>query len=126
MFRKEINNFTGFIATYEDGSSVTEKENFFSKKRGKNCKTNWLDVDQSRLFKLELYWKGIPSASIDKNSYPEITEGDWYFTHTGYMDLHNREIKVLKRNIGFKADGLLTIFSVSESDGVLKVDTRAA
>lgn len=126
MYQKDINNFTGFIATYTDGSTVKEKENFFSKKRSKKSVTNWLDIDKSKLTKLELYWKGVPSACIDKLDHPLISPDDWYFTHTGYMDIHDHNIKVLSRNIGFKEEGLLTIMSVNEADGTLKVNTRAS
>jgi len=126
MHQKDVNNFTGFLATYLNGSTIKQKENFYSKKRDKKSKTNWLGVDKEKLVKLELYWKGVPIASIDKEEHPNINPEDWYFTHTGYMDINNRDIKILSRNIGFKKDGLLTIFSVSEKEGILKVSTRAA
>jgi hypothetical protein len=126
MYQKDVSNFTGFIATYCDGSVVKEKENFYSKKRNKQSKTNWLDIDKEKLVKLELYWKGVPSVSIDKEEHPYLSPEDWYFTHTGYMDIQDRNIKVLSRNIGFKKDGLLTIFSVNEDNGFVKVETRAS
>ena len=125
MRQNENRNFTGFIATYEDGSTVEQKENFFSKKQNKKCKTNWLDIDKGKLVKLELFWKGVPSASISKEDHPYISPDDWFFSHTGYMDIHSRNIKVLDRNIGFKKDGILTVFSVHEDNGFVKVDTRA-
>lgn len=126
MYQNVEANFTGFIATYESGDIVKQKENFFSKKRGKRCRTNWLDIDKEKLVRLELFWKGCPIVHLSKDEHPEISPEDWYFTHTGYMDIHDRTIKVLNRNIGFKKDGLLTIFSVSEAEGTLKVTTRAA
>ena len=125
MYQRDVNNFTGFVATYDDGTTVNQKENFFSKKRNKQSRTNWLDIDKEKLVKLELFWKGVPSACIDKKEHPYLSPDDWYFTHTGYMDIEDHKIVVLSRNIGFRKDGLLTIFSVVEDNGFVKVETRA-
>jgi len=126
MYQKEVNNFTGFLATYDSGTVVKEIENFFSSKRNSKSRTNWLDVDKSKLVRLELYWKGIPTISIDKSDHPHLTPEDWFFSHTGYMDIHERDISILSRNIGFKKDGLINVFSVMEKDGLVRTSTREA
>ena len=126
MSQKENSNFTGFKATYQDGSTIVEKENFFSKKLGKKCMTNWAEIDKENLKRIELYWKGIPTAAIDKADYPNLLASDWYFFHTGFMDISDRKIKTQSRCIGYKEDGIVTIFSIDEGSGVLKVTTRAA
>jgi hypothetical protein len=119
------NNFTGFIATYFDGTVVEERLNVSGNKLERKCRTNWYEVDKEKLKKLELYWVGTLRASIDKEDHPTLSHDDWYFSHTGYMDMKDRKVKVLTRNIGYKENGLLTILSVDEESGTLKVDTRA-
>lgn len=120
MYQSVNSNFTGFKVTYPDGSFVLESPD--NSVKGK--RTNWHTVDTDRIETLELFWGGISIVSIDKKDHPEVSGDDWFFSHTGYTDIDSRDITVVSRNIGFREDGALTVFSVDENDGTLRVDVR--
>jgi len=131
MRRKE-NNFTGFIAHYNNGTSIKEKENFFSKKLNKQCATNWAEINKEKLISMELYWKGEFKAKIlkipekkDDVPYTILNPDQWFFSHSGYMDMNTRTIKVVSRNIGYVYNGIIYITSVNENVGNIRIHSRA-
>ena len=129
MYQREkpINKpFTGFVACYDDGKRIQERENFFSDKLNKQCSTNWAEICREKLSSMELLWNGISKIKIDKINYPHIKPSDWYFSQTGYMDLISKNIVVVSRNIGYRKDGILNIFYVEENTGIVKSAQRAA
>ena len=125
MLQRELHrNFTGFIAYYEDGKSVKEKENYFSKTLKKNCATNWAEINKEKLVALELFWRGQSIIKIDKSEHPEITPNDWFFTQSAIFEMKNRKLTILSRNIGYKKGNILQIFSVEETSGRLTSHVR--
>jgi len=118
-------SFTGFIAYYDDGRKLREKENY-TDSNGKNHATNWFEIKKDKLVALELLWRGESKISIAKDEYPFIKADDWFFSQLGYQDMSNREIKVIARNIGYVKDGILQIFTVDEDNGNLRISTRDA
>lgn len=117
--------FTGFVATYDSSRVIYEKENYFSKKLNKQCATNWQEIDKSKLTELNLLWNGEVKASITLDEFDHIKPEDWYFSHSGYFDMGSNKIVVVSRNIGYRKDGVLNIFSVAEDTGILKIQMRA-
>jgi len=118
--------FSGFVAVYDDGTRVPERENYHSEKLRKKMATNWLEIDKARLVSLELFWRGRKMSSISKLDHPDITPTDWFFSHTGCLDISTHAIHVVARNIGYKdKSGLTNIISVSDSEGTMKGYTRA-
>lgn len=130
--QKENDNFSGFIAVYQNGKEVREKENYFSKKLDKKCATNWSEINKDKLVALRILWHGQEKMVIDKYPknkearYKELEPGDWFFSQSGIFDLSTHSIKVISRNIGFKKDGMYTIYSVEEDTGILKISYRKA
>lgn len=122
MLRKEV-KFTGFIAYYGPKKSVKEKENFINKD-GVAKATNWYEIDKDKLTALELVWKDEPKITIDKKDYPHIQPNDWFFTQTAYFDMQKQETVVISRNIGFKKDGYIQVYTVEENTGILKSSMR--
>jgi len=118
--------FSGFVAIYDDGTRVLERENYHSEKLRKKMATNWLEIDRARLASLELYWRGQMMSSIGKADHPDISPPDWFFSHTGCLDVSTHSIRVVARNIGYKdGSGLTNIISVNEVDGTMKGYARA-
>jgi hypothetical protein len=135
MSLKELKNpkpFSGFVAYYDDGTIIKEREDFFSKKLTKKCSTNWAEIDRERLVKLELLWndesKGFISKIPSENSFNNCTINpqDWFFSQKGYFDLGGKKIIVVARNIGYVNSGILHIFSVVELTGFVQVSHRQA
>jgi len=119
------NSFTGFIATYENGTTVLEKEDYHSEKLRRKMATSWPEIDRAKLQKLELYWHGSKITSLSKSDIPGMTAEAWFFSQTGYMDVSARRLVVVSRNIGYRGqDGLLYVSSVKESDGSLHGSVR--
>jgi len=128
MPQREVksNKFSGFIAYYDNGKVVKEKELFYSTILKRNLATNWAEIKKERLNKLELHWNGNFKVSVSKEEFPFINPEDWFFSHSGAMDLKNRKVQVVSRNIGYKKDGILQIFSVYEVTGIVRIHSRAA
>jgi hypothetical protein len=126
MLLKEDIKFTGFRAYYSKEIFVKEKENYFSKKLKKNCATNWAEIDKTRLVALELLWHGQSKIKIDKKEYPHIKSEDWFFTHSGIYNMKNRSITIISRNIGFKKDNIIQVYSVEEETGILRSSVRGS
>lgn len=132
MPRKE-DKFTGFIAHYDGGRVIKEKENFFSKKLNKKCATNWAEINKKKLKTLELSWKGIIKARIDRDPanksdapYKHLTPDQWFFSQSGFLDLSTKKVVVVSRNIGYVLDGIIHITSVNEDNGLIRIHNRAA
>jgi hypothetical protein len=119
-------SFTGFVATYEDGTSVLEREGYHSEKLRRPMATSWPEIDRARLTSLDLYWHGEKKATVSKSEQPHLDADGWFFSQTGYMDVSSHTILVIARNIGYRGrDGLLYVTSIRESDGALKGSVRA-
>lgn len=118
------NNFTGFIAHYGDKKTVHQKENYIDKKTGQKKATNWSEIDKTKLTALELVWRGESKIKIDKRDYPHIGPDDWFFTHTANFDMAKQRVAVVGRNIGYKKDGVLQVYTVVEETGILKSSIR--
>lgn len=127
---KSKKSFTGFIAYYEHGKTVKERENYFSKKLNKECATNWCEIDKNKLIALELVWRGSSKVKIDKvpsdKSHHPLSPEDWFFSQNGYFDLGSKSITVVARNIGYKENGIIAIFKVEEENGIIQISSRAA
>ena len=121
---KELNQYTGFIAYYDNNIIVKEKENYFSKKLKKKCATNWAEIDKNRLVALELLWHGQSKIKISREEHPHIKSDDWFFTHSGMFNMKNRNVTVISRNIGFKKDNIIQVYSVEEETGILRSSAR--
>lgn len=126
---KRNNNVTGFVVTYEDGTKIIEKENYFSKKLNKKCATNWAEIDKSKIASLQIYWRGELMETIQKSPSDthtnELEANDWFFSHKGYMDMASRSVKIISRNIGFIENNILHITSIMEDTGEIIRSTRA-
>ena len=122
--------FTGFLITYESGSKIYEKENYFSKKLNKKCATNWAEIDKSKISSLELLWNGESKAIIHKKASDVHTKdlgaSDWYFSHKAYLNMGDRKVVIISRNIGYIEDNILHITSVQEKTGEISMSVRAA
>lgn len=119
---QNTSNFTGFIVTYENGSKIYEKNDYFSKMLNKKCATNWAEIDKSKIASLELHWEGVCKATINKAPSPdthsnELTAKDWFFSHRGYLDMGVRKVVILSRNIGYVENGILYLISVIQKTG---------
>lgn len=129
MPRKPKESFTGFVAHYENGRKLYEKENYFSKKLNKKCATNWAEIDKSRLVKLELFWNGDLKAAVSKKPLKgkplELSASDWFFSQKGYIDMGTKKMLVIARNIGYIEDGIAHITSVVEQTGIIQKYSRA-
>lgn len=123
MPQKE-NKFTGFRAYYNNNIIVKEKENYFSKKLQKNCATNWAEIDKNRLVTLELLWHGQTKIKIDMKEHPHIKPEDWFFTHSGLYNMKSRSKTIIARNIGFKKNNIIQVYSVEEETGILRSSVR--
>lgn len=127
---KVKDSFTGFVAHYENGRQLYEKENYFSKKLNKKCATNWAEIDKSRLVKLELFWNGTLKAGISKKPFKdkpfELSPSDWFFSQKGYIDMGTKKMLVIARNIGYIHEGVIHITSVVEKTGIIQKHSRAA
>jgi hypothetical protein len=127
MLQKELkNNFTGFIAHYNNGKSVKEKEDYFSKLLKKVCATNWAEVDKEKLVALELVWKNQSKININIKDYPHIKPSDWFFTQTAFFEMKSRKTVIISRNIGYKKDNITQVYSVEESNGKLVSSVRGS
>jgi hypothetical protein len=126
---KRNNNVTGFVVTYEDGTKIIEKENYFSKKLNKKCATNWAEIDKSKIASLQIYWRGELMETIQKSPSDthtnQLEANDWFFSHKGYMDMASRSVKIISRNIGFIENNILHITSIMEDTGEIIRSTRA-
>jgi hypothetical protein len=118
-------SFTGFVATYEDGTTSVEREGYHSEKTRRLMATSWPEVDLDRLVQVDLYWHGLKRASVCKSEHPHMGPQNWFFSQTGYMDIQRHSVVVMARNLGYRGkDGLLYITSVRESDGAIKGSVR--
>ena len=129
----KLKAFTGFIAYYDNGKVIKERESFFSKILNKNCATNWAELDKSKLIALELHWNNELKVRIDKNPHPDnfnkttiITPERWLFSQKGYLDISSKKIVVIARCIGFIEDGIANITSVAEDTGIISIIRKAA
>lgn len=122
MPQKE-NNFTGFVAYYNN-RKVKEKENYFSKEHNQKKATNWSEINKNKLTALELLWHGKSKIKISKEEYPKIKPKDWFFSHSAIYDMESQKIRTVARNIGFKKDKIINIFTVEEKSGNLKTSVR--
>lgn len=125
MSQKE-NKFTGFVAYYSNGKKIKEKENYLSKKLGKKMATNWAEIDKEKLSALELMWNGESKIKIDKKDYPHITPNDWFFSQTGVFDMDKQKVIVVGRNIGYRKEDIIQVYTVIEDIGILKSSVRNA
>ena len=126
MLQKESNSFTGFIAHYDKGVAIKEKENYFSKILGKQCATSWGEINKKKLVALELVWRNQSIIKIDKETFSHISDKDWFFSQSAMFEMKNRKIVILSRNIGYKKDNITQVFSVEESTGRLSSHVRAS
>lgn len=111
---------------YKDGTVVPERENYHSERLRRKMATNWLEVDKASIERLEIHWRGSKMASIKKADHPDITPSDWFFSHTGCLDMATHSVRVVARNIGYKdRSGLTNVISIRESDGTMRGYTRA-
>jgi hypothetical protein len=117
-------NLTGFLAKYKDGTTLEQKTFYFDEALNKECATNWHDVDKSKLSSLELFWKGSYKISVDLADNPEMLPEDWFFSCTGTADISGSNPKIIARNIGFRKNGVLLVFTVDEETGNLHSSTR--
>ena len=122
MLQKE-NNFTGFIAYYGPKKKVFEKENYTDKSGNKKA-TNWSEIDKEKLTALELVWRGSSKILIKKSDYPHMQGTDWFFTQSAFLDMATQKIRVVARNIGYRKEGIIQIFTVEEDTGTLKSSVR--
>jgi len=114
------------VAVYKDGTVVPERENYYSERLRKKMATNWLEVDKSAVERLEIHWRGRKMASISKAEHPEIKPSDWFFSHTGCLDMSTHSVRVVARNIGYRdRSGLTNVISILECDGTMKGYARA-
>lgn len=124
--------YTGFVAHYNSGRIIKEREDFFSKKLNRKCSTNWAEIDRDKLVSLELFWQDILKAHIDKIPIEEsfnkiaLQPTDWFFSQNGCFNLTSRKITVIARNIGYTENGIQHIISVREDTGIIRVFDRAA
>ena len=118
------NLFIGFVAYYEGGRRVKEREHFYSKVLKKQCATNWAEVALTQVVSLEIVWKGVSKIKISKADNPHIKPDDWYFSHSAYMDMASSVPKTLTRNIGYRKGKILYLYAVNEETGDLQVSTR--
>lgn len=129
QLQKDSDPFTGFLITYDNGSTIFEKLDYFSKKLKKKCATNWAEIDKSKISSMELLWKGCRKAIITKVPSEihkhELTARDWFFSHKGYLDMGTRKIVIISRNIGYIEDNILYIISVMENSGEVIRSVRA-
>lgn len=125
---KRDKDITGFVVTYEDGTRIVEKENYFSKRLDKKCATNWAEIDKSKIASLQLYWRGELMETIQKSPSEthsnELEAKDWFFSHKGYMDMASRSVKIISRNIGYTENNIIHITSVMEDTGEILRSTR--
>jgi len=123
--------YTGFVAYYESGKIIKERESFYSKSLDKKCATNWAEIDKEKLIKLELIWqgqsKGFVSRAPSEQSFNKtaFTPQDWFFSQKGYYDLGSRQVSVIARNIGYVENGIINVLSVIENSGVVQMCQRA-
>jgi len=118
--------FTGFLATYDDGTQILERECYHSERLRRPMATSWPEIDRERLRRLDLYWHGSKKATVSKDDHPHLGADGWFFSQTGYMDMKKRAVSVIGRNIGFRGkDGLLYVTTVREFDGRVKGSVRA-
>lgn len=123
---KPPESFTGFVATFEDGTSVLEREGYHSEKLRRPMATSWPEIDRARITRLDLYWHGQKKATVSKSEQPHLDADGWFFSQTGYMDVSRHTVVVIARNIGFRGkDGMLYVTSVRESDGAVRGSVRA-
>ena len=118
------------IQILEARVKVLEEENFFSIKLNKKCSSNWSEIDKSTINSLELFWCGTPKVKIERSSSSthkyDLTAKDWFFSQKGCIDMGTQEVKIISRNIGYKEEGLLHIFSILEGTGELILSSRPA
>jgi hypothetical protein len=120
MSLKEHKSFTGFKAYYDNGVSVKEKENYFSKDLNKICATNWIEIDKKKLVALELLWNDQSIIKLDKTDYPTLTPDCWFFSQSAIFEMKGKKLTILSRNIGYKKiDGTTQVYSVEEATGRL-------
>jgi hypothetical protein len=130
--QKKRSLFTGFVAYYDDGKIVKEREDYFSKALNKKCATNWAEIDKDKLSKLEIVWrdeiKGFLSKAPTADSFNTnpLQPQDWFFSQKGYFDLGPRQIIVVARNIGYVESGIVNILSVIEATGIVHIYRRKA
>lgn len=116
-------NYTGFVAHYGPKKTVLEKEDYINKS-GQRKATNWSELNKEKMTGLELVWRGSSKIRIDKKDYPHIGPDDWFFTQTAFFDMKEQKVKVVGRNIGYKKDGIIQVFTVEEQTGILKSSVR--
>lgn len=123
---KTPDSFTGFVAVYDDGTAILERENYHSEKTRRLMATSWPEIDLKRLQRVELYWRGQKKTYVAKHDHPHLKPSDWFFSQTGFMDVRRHNVIVIARNIGYRGeDGLTYVTTVRESDGAVKGSVRA-
>ncbi len=125
MPQRELKKFNGFVAWYNDGKIEQEREDYFSKTLNKQCSTNWAEINKDKLTTLELIWQNDSKIKIDIKDYPHIKPSDWFFSQTAYFDMKFRKKVLVSRNIGYKKDNIIQVYSVEEGTGVLSSSLRA-
>jgi len=129
MPQRGSKKYSGFIAHYANGKTVKERENYFSTKLNKKCATNWSEIDKENLVALELIWNDNSKFKLTiediKEKHPDFVPSDWFFSQSGYFDMHSRKITVVSRNIGYIKDGVVNITSVNETSGNIRIYMRA-
>jgi len=112
----------GFLVTYEDGTEVQEKNNFWSERHQKVSATNWLDIDKDRIKTLQLFWKGKVRVSLCKE---DCSPEKWWFSHTGSLQTSgDSRVVIVSRNIGYIREGRRYIYRVMEESGALMFDEQ--
>ena len=126
---KRDKSFSGFLVTYENGSKIYEKENYYSKKLNKKCATNWPEIDKSKISSLELLWRGESKVTITRSPSElhkkELSAKDWFFSQRAYFDMTNRKTILISRNIGYVEDDIIHITSIMEKTGEISRSVRA-
>ena len=124
LVKPTSNPIHGFLVVYEDGSQVSEKNNFWSETLQRVSATNWHEVDQNRISRISLYWKGSLVISLDKK---EVRPETWFFSHTGALQVSGgSKVTIVSRNIGFVREGRKYLYKVVEDTGALLFDEQEA
>ena len=116
----------GLVAHLMDGSSVLEKNNYYSDTLQKRLATNWAEIPKDLIAALELLWKGTSILKLRAQDIPDGGIDSWCFSHTGAIDLANGNNTpiIVSRNIGYEKDGIVTMYRVNEETGTLSFDSR--
>jgi hypothetical protein len=107
----------GLRVDYLDGTEIWERNHFWSDKHERMLATNWIEIDQSLISCMHLYWKGSHRVTLNQ---AELNPDKWLFSHTAVMSVGDgSNVAILTRNIGYDKDGARYWFRVDEKTGVL-------